>query len=153
MSIFKPSIGQFPTPTITTDEYAIPLLHPDQWLEEVTEGELAVDVYETQGQFVVQSTLAGVHPEHLTLSLQRDLLTIRGERSSCVPHADAKYLTQECYWGRFSRSLLLPEAIDVARATAALKQGVLTIVLPKLQERTEIPVVNKDENEDENPGS
>lgn len=141
-SIFSRQATNFPTPTITTDEYAIPLLHPDKWLEEATEGELAVDVYETQGQFVVQSTLAGVRPEHLTLSLQRDLLTIRGERSSCVPHEDAKYLTQECYWGRFSRSLLLPEAIDVARASATLKHGVLTIVLPKLVERTEITVEN-----------
>ena len=141
MSLFKPSVGQFPTPTITADEYTIPLLRPDQWLEEVTEGELSVDVYETQGQFVVQSTLAGVRPEHLTLSLQRDLLTIRGERSSCIPHTDdARYLTQECYWGKFSRSILLPETIDVARASATLKLGVLTIVLPKLVEQTDIRV-------------
>lgn len=140
MSIFKPSIKQFPTPTITTDEYAIPLFHPDRWLEEVAEGELAVDVVEAPGQFVVQSTLAGVRPQDLSLSLQRDLLTIRGERSSCVPHEDAKYLTQECYWGKFSRSILLPEAVDTARSSATLKQGVLTIVLPKLVERTDIDV-------------
>ncbi len=140
-SIFPRQTAQFPTPTITTDEYTIPLLHPDKWLEEAAEGELSVDVYETPGQFVVQSTLAGVRPEHLTLSLQRDLLTIRGERSSCVPHTDdAKYLTQECYWGKFSRSILLPETVDVARATATLKLGVLTIVLPKLIEQTDIAV-------------
>ncbi len=147
MPLFKPSVGQFPAPTITTDEYAIPLLRPDKWLEEVTEGELSVDVYETHEQFVVQSTLAGVRPEHLTLSLQRDLLTIRGERSSCIPHGDAKYLTQECYWGKFSRSILLPETVDVARATATLKLGVLTIVLPKLVEQTEITVDEAEEGD------
>jgi HSP20 family protein len=140
MPIFKPSISQFPTPTITTDEYAIPLLHPDKWLEEAAEGELAVDVIETPTQFVVQSTLAGVRPQDLALSLHRDLLTMRGERASSCSRADAKYLTQECYWGKFSRSILLPEPVDTARATATLKQGVLTVTLPKLVERTEIPV-------------
>ncbi|MDO8621906.1 MAG: Hsp20/alpha crystallin family protein [bacterium] len=143
MPLFKPSIGQFPTRTIAADEYAIPLLSPDKWLAETTEGELAVDVYETPEHYLVQSTLAGVRPEDLGLSLQRDLLTIRGARHQPRPEAltnIAQCLTQECYWGTFSRSILLPEPIDVPRATATLKLGVLTIVLPKLVEQTEIRV-------------
>ncbi|MDO8599719.1 MAG: Hsp20/alpha crystallin family protein [bacterium] len=145
MPLFKPSVGQFPTPTITADSYVIPLLQPDRWFEEAAEGELAVDVYETDDQFVVQSTLAGVRPEDLALSLQRDLLTIRGVRHQPWPEGltqsnQRSCLTRECYWGTFSRSILLPEPIDVPRATAQLKQGVLTIILPKLIERTHIDV-------------
>lgn len=155
MSLFKSSIGQFPTSTITADEYAIPLLSPDKWLEEATEGELAVDVHETAGHYLVHSTLAGVRPEDLALSLQRDLLTIRGTRQQPWPDAlasnrapsERSCLTQECYWGTFSRSLLLPEPIDVPRATATLKLGILTIVLPKLVERTEISVSEISESE------
>ena len=143
MSLFRPSIGNFPTPTITADAYVIPLLQPDRWFEEAAEGELAVDVYETPERYVVQSTLAGVRPDDLALSLHRDLLTIRGVRRQPLPlpnHPLGEPLTQECYWGTFSRSILLPEPIDVPRASAVLKQGILTIVLPKLVERTCIDV-------------
>jgi len=140
MPFFTSSLQKFPTPTITADAYAIPFLPSDRWFEEAAEGELAVDVYETGDRFVVQSTIAGVCPGDLTLSLQRDLLTIRGKRAACTPDADAKHLTQECYWGNFSRSILLPEPIDVPRASAVLKQGILTVTLPKLVERTHIDV-------------
>jgi len=146
MSLFKSSIGQFPTSTITADEYTIPLLSPDKWLAEATEGELAVDVYETPDHYLVQSTLAGVRPEDLALSLQRELLTIRGVRRQPRPDGSlGEPLTRECYWGGFSRSILLPEPIDVPRATATLKLGVLTIVLPKLVEQTDIAVATEDE--------
>lgn len=139
-SPFQTRIPKFPTPTTTADEFTIPLLQPDRWFEEAAEGELAVDVYETPTEYVVQSTLAGVRPEDLTLALHRDLLTIRGKRETCAPHTDRNYLTQECYWGTFSRSILLPEPIDVPHAEATLRQGVLTITLPKLIERTHIDV-------------
>lgn len=140
MSIFRTAAPPFPIRTLRAEEYDIPLLRPEKWLQETSDGELAVDVYETSDCFVVQATLAGVSPDRLTLSVHRDLLTIRGERPQCAPHAERQYLTQECYWGKFSRSLLLPEAVDVVRAHATLTLGVLTITLPKLVERTDITV-------------
>ena len=155
MSLFKPPVGHTPTPTITADAYVIPLLQPDRWFEEAAEGELAVDVYETPERYVVQSTLAGVRPDDLTLSVHRDLLTIRGKRERPLPKtllktvqrdASPTALTEECYWGTFSRSLLLPEPVDVSRSRATVQHGVLTIELPKTVERTEIKVI-QDEDE------
>ena len=89
----------------------IPVARPDAWIEEITEGELAVDVLETADGFLVQSTLAGVRPEHLALSLHRDLLTIRGERTASIAATDGHYLSRECYLGKFSRSIILPEPV------------------------------------------
>ncbi len=138
--MFSRLAGEFSAQTIAPEAYTIPLLRPDAWLEEAAEGELAVDVYEAAGQYVIQAALAGVQPDRLSLAIHRDLLTIRGERTACAPHADPAYLTRECYWGKFSRSILLPEAVDTSRATAMLKQGILTITLPKRIERTDIAV-------------
>lgn len=137
----EPTISHFPTVTIAADAYAIPL--SDAWFTEAAEGELAVDVYETPDHFVVQSTVAGLRPYDLTLSLHRDLLTIRGRREEPVVDdatTERAYLSRECYWGSFSRSIILPEAIDVPRATATLRHGILTIVLPKRTEQTAIGV-------------
>lgn len=138
--MFEGTATHTATPTISAEAYTIPLLRPDAWLEEAAEGELAVDVYEAEGQFVIQAALAGVQPDHLSLAIHRDLLTIRGERAACAPHTNPAYLTRECYWGKFSRSILLPEQVDTGRATAMLKQSILTVTLPKRSERTEIVV-------------
>lgn len=146
MEIFHARPPAFPTQTLAPESFTIPLLRPEKWMEEASEGELSVDVYESDGHFVVQSAIAGVLPEDLSLAIHRDLLTIRGERTSCAPHRDRSYLVEECFWGRFSRSILLPEPVDVPRAEATLQHGVLTIVLPKLVERTDIAVEYKNEN-------
>lgn len=129
-----------PTQTLAPEAFTIPLLRPDKWMEEAAEGELSVDVYETKDQFVVQATVAGVDPDAITLSIHRDLLTIRGERKGCAPHGERSYLVEECFWGKFSRSILLPEPVDASRAQATVKAGVLTIVLLKAIERTSIAV-------------
>jgi len=140
MSFLLSRTRELPTTAIATDAYRIPLLQPEQWIERAAEGELAVDVYETDAEFVIQSTLAGVRPEDLGLSLHGELLTIRGERTACAPHTRRHYLHEECYWGKFSRSILLPETVDAHRVEATLRLGVLTIILPKREEQTAIEV-------------
>lgn len=143
--MFRNTNSAFPTSTISTEEYVIPLARSEAWIEEAAEeGELAVDVYESGDHFVVQSTIAGVQLEDLSLSLHRDLLTIRGRRSANAPDDDRVYLAQECYWGPFSRSILFPEPVDVPRSSASIKQGMLTIILPKAIEQTEIGITSAD---------
>ncbi|MBI4433350.1 Hsp20/alpha crystallin family protein [Candidatus Uhrbacteria bacterium] len=134
----------FPSPSTVRnpESLTIPVQEPAQWFEEASEGELAVDVYETAEAFVIHTAMGGVRPSDLSLAIHRDLLTIRGERRPHTPDADATYLTRECYWGRFSRSMLLPEPVDVPRATADLAFGILTIRLPKLVEQTVIAITD-----------
>jgi HSP20 family protein len=102
------------------------------------EGELSVDVYETPSEIIIQSTIAGVKISELEISLHNDLLTIRGRRNIQIPE-NARPLFAECYWGPFSRSLILPAEIRGDEASAILRSGVLTVTLPK-RNRSTIPV-------------
>lgn len=110
------------------------------WLTKDYEGQLSVDVYHTEKEIVVRSTMAGVKPEDLNIVVNNDLLTIRGKREAepNVHHSD--YLYRECYWGGFSRTLVLPQDVKVERIKATLKNGLLTIVLPKAASDAEIKV-------------
>lgn len=95
------------------------------------EGQLTIDVYQTDAEVVIKSTIAGVKPEDLDVSINNDMVTIKGERKNEeVVHND-NYYYQECYWGHFSRSVVLPIDIISDKAEAALKNGILTIRLPK----------------------
>lgn len=101
------------------------------WYSGEYEGQLSVDVYQTEDSLVVRSTIAGVKLEDLEITLNDDVITIRGKRfqEHEVPKED--YFYQECYWGGFSRSIVLPMEVKSAEARASLKNGVLMIVLPK----------------------
>lgn len=108
----------------------------NEWLDQEeaeTEGQLAIDVYQTDKKIVIKSTIAGVKPEDLNISLHHDLLTIRGIRSNQQEATEADYLYRECYWGSFSRSVILPSEVDSKRVKAELENGVLTISLYKSQ--------------------
>lgn len=99
--------------------------------EEEQEGQLTVDVFQDDQNIIIQSTIAGVSPEDLDVSITNDMVTVRGERRRQfdVDHED--YFYQECYWGTFSRSIILPVEIDADRAEAKIKNGVMTIRIPK----------------------
>jgi HSP20 family protein len=96
------------------------------------EGQLTVDVFQTPEEFVIKSTVAGVNAEDLDIDIRDDMVTIRGFRKKDEEVAEEDYLYQECFWGAFSRTVILPETIDAGRAKASLKNGILTIRLPKL---------------------
>jgi HSP20 family protein len=95
-------------------------------------GELVVDVFETGADFVVSAAIAGIQIKDLDISLEKDMMVIKGDR--CNPHmqqVDKKYFYQECYWGPFSRKIVLPENIDVDKADAQIDKGILTVKIPK----------------------
>jgi HSP20 family protein len=96
------------------------------------EGELAVDLYETQDAVVVQAMTAGTRKNDLDIMITRESITIRGERHSDARVHQDSYMTQELYWGAFSRTIQLPEEIEVEEAMAKEEHGLLTIRLPKI---------------------
>lgn len=102
----------------------------DEWPAEY-EGELYIDMYQTKDNVVVKSTIAGVPPEDLDITIANDMLTIRGERKRVEKIDQGDYFFQECYWGGFSRSVILPIDIDSENIEAELKDGILTVILPK----------------------
>ncbi|HEY4524125.1 MAG TPA: Hsp20/alpha crystallin family protein [Candidatus Paceibacterota bacterium] len=104
----------------------------DRDLSEETEGQLTIDVYQTSNFIVIESTIAGVKPEDLDIDITNESVTIKGSREKEEKISDNDYIYQECYWGRFSRSVILPQEVDPEAAEASMKNGILTIKLPKL---------------------
>lgn len=104
-----------------------------QFDEEIEEGQLALDVYQTKDEIVIVSPIAGVKLEDMTVSVTDDVLTIRGKRNFEQTISDEDYFTQECFWGDFSRSIVLPASVDTNKIAASFKDGVLTIKIPKIE--------------------
>jgi len=105
----------------------------EKWsaISEESEGQLAIDVYQTDNDLVIQSAVAGVKPENLDISIEKDIITIRGSREKPFKE-EGDYFSQECFWGAFSREIILPVEVDPGRAIAEMKEGVLTIRMPKI---------------------
>ena len=100
------------------------------------EGQLAIDVYETEDDIVVQSTIGGIKAEDLDISIEDDMVTIRGSRENKIEKEGKKYFYQECYWGAFMRKLILPEEVDASKSKAVIKEGILTLSMPKIHRKT-----------------
>lgn len=99
---------------------------------EENEGQLAIDVFQTPNEIVIESTIAGVKADDLDISITNESVTIRGKREKEKRVSDEDYFYQECYWGKFSRSIILPQEVDSDNAEASFKNGVLVIRLPKI---------------------
>ena len=106
------------------------------WQEDTEgSGELAVDVYQTPDSIVVKALVAGVQPQTIDISLTREMLTVSGIRADEKEVEEDHYYQRELYWGSFSRTILLPEEVDVGRAEASEKHGILMIRLPKINKK------------------
>jgi len=103
----------------------------DEQSDEI-EGQLTVDVYQDGDDIVVQSTVAGVSPDDLDIHITPESVTVKGSREKSQKIEDKDYFYQECFWGRFSRSVILPVEVDPEKSTAIVKNGVLTVRMPRL---------------------
>ena len=92
---------------------------------------MAIDIYQTEQDLVIQSAIAGVKPENLDISMEKDIIRIKGSREKPFEEK-GDYFSQECFWGLFSREIILPAEIDPERAMAEMKNGILTIRIPKI---------------------
>ena len=104
------------------------------------EGQLSLDVFREGADLVIRSTVAGVLPKDLDVSVHGDLLTIRGKRDSNREVAEDQWFYRECYWGAFSRSVVLPFDVASDQATASLKNGVLEIRVPIREHGKKLPI-------------
>lgn len=105
---------------------------PEVYDDEPVEGQLSVDVIETSSAVIIQAMTAGVNKNDLEITISRETVEIRGERHMDRFSHDAEYITQELYWGAFSRIVDLPDEIEVEEASAKEEHGLLTIFLPKI---------------------
>jgi HSP20 family molecular chaperone IbpA len=107
----------------------------DVWSDGEPEGQLTVDVYQTANEIVVESAIAGVDPEDIDVNVTTDSISIRGARKREKAVRDEDYLYQECYWGKFGRSIILPQEVDPEGAEVKFKNGILTVTLPKANKK------------------
>ena len=96
------------------------------------EGQLPVDVNQTASDIVIRAFVAGVRPDELNISISRDMVEIKGSRMEREQVNGPDYFTRELVWGSFSRAIMLPQEVDVEATSASSKDGLLTIILPKL---------------------
>lgn len=124
------SRGSAENPSVACYDIGMSHLAAADWMSSPEEGQLSVDVFRDGDALVVRSTVAGVTPEDLDISIHGDLLTIRGQRAfeRDVPHEQWFY--RECYWGSFSRSIVLPYDVAGDATQASLKNGVLEVRIP-----------------------
>ncbi len=105
---------------------------PDDDLSPQSEGQLPIDVHQTAGDIVIRAFVAGVRPDELSISISRDRVEIEGSRMEREQVSGSDYFTRELFWGSFSRAVMLPQEVDVEASSASAKDGLLTIILPKL---------------------
>ena len=103
------------------------------WPASSEEGELAIDLYETSESLILQAVIGGMKANDLDIAITNDMITIRGERKREESGTIDKVYYEECFWGAFSRSIILPQEINADKAKATIKNGLLTIILPKLE--------------------
>lgn len=102
----------------------------EEWLSDY-EGQLNIDMYQTKDNVIIKSTIAGVRPEDIDITVANDMVSIKGARKKEENVTQEDYFYQECYWGNFSRSVIVPVDIDSEEIEADLKDGILTIIVPK----------------------
>ncbi len=104
----------------------------EDWMSDY-EGQVNIDMYQTKDNVIIKSTIAGGRPEDIDITVANDMVTIKGSRRKEENINQDDYFYQECYWGSFSRSIILPVDIEAENASAEMKDGILTIRLPKAE--------------------
>lgn len=122
------STGESETTTVPTSSR----VHTKEWFEGMEDGKLSVDVLHDEKHVYIVSTVAGALPDRLEVYIHNDLLTLRGERINPMStKTDIEFYHSECFWGQFSRTIVLPVEVNGDLARAQYKNGILEITVPK----------------------
>lgn len=116
-----------------TDKHKTTLAKAEQEIAQAEQdiGQLSVDVYDSANELIILAPIAGVKIGDINISVTEDVLTISGHRKLELQIPQDDYLIQECFWGAFSRSIVLPDNIDSSRINASFKDGVLKVTVAK----------------------
>ena len=138
----NPSVGdtfdsfddELPTTTPSRKESRKQIVHPSPLDDDSlgNEGQLPVDVHQTSSDIIIRAFVAGVRPDELSISISRDMVELSGSRMEREQTSGSDYFNRELFWGSFTRTIMLPQEIDVESSSASAKDGLLTIILPKL---------------------
>ncbi len=133
--IFHVELAKASTDNVMRKPRVEPKETPKNGAPDEPEGQLTIDVYQTPTDIFVESAIAGVRPEDIDINVTTDSMTVRGERHREREESEEDYFYKECYWGRFSRSVILPQEVDPESASVTFKNGILKVRLPKLNRK------------------
>lgn len=111
----------------------------ESWTDD-TDGELAVDVHQTEDSVIVKTMTAGVNPNDIEITATRDSITIRGKRESAHEVHDHNFFHKELYWGSFSRTIMLPCEVEPEEVSAKADFGLITVTLPKINKEKQTKI-------------
>ena len=94
----------------------------------------ALDVYEDLDNLVVRAEVPGMKKEDINISLEKNVLTVSGERRNEKMSEGSETSREERFFGRFTRSITLPKQVNANAVKATYKDGILTVTLPKAEE-------------------
>ncbi len=125
------------------EEITIDQIQEGDEIEEET-GELAVDIYKSDRMITIMAPVSGVAREDVSIKINENILVISGRRYP-PPLTGGEYVVKECFWGLFSRMIVLPSKVDISRVKATFKNGTLVITIPVIFEPKEkiVPIVEE----------
>ena len=145
-SVFEMILDQTAEGPATVSAKPSDFVLPENWHQEHQEGQLAVDVAQTEKEVIVVSTMSGAVADKIEVYVHNDLLTIRGERVSPLQEESGiEHFHEECFWGKFSRTIVLPVDVKSDLSRAEYRNGILSVRIPKQKTETKIPVVVVDD--------
>ncbi len=117
----------------------------DRVLEEEESGQIALDIIETPKKIKIYAPIAGLELEDIDLTLSKWVLTIKWEREKPSSYYDEDNVVRnlECYWGRFTRNIILPENLDFDMVKAVMENNLLKITIPKLHVSSQNIKINR----------
>ena len=118
--------------------------HSDEELPDADVGQVALDILDLEAAIVVVAPLAGVGMADIDITVTRNILTISGERvRPDVYGKSGRNLVTECFFGLFSRSVILPENLSFNKVQATMENNLLTVTIPKLAFPSKSIKINK----------
>jgi len=119
----------------------------NEWLSDERIGEPSIDAYETNNEVVIVSPIGGINAKDIEISFADDMLIIKGKRENMETKEEDNYFCQECFWGSFVKKVLIPKEVEVSKAKAVVKNGILTLTIPKKksEEKKEIKISVKED--------
>jgi len=104
---------------------------------EHVEGQLSVDIYQNDEMLIILAPISGCSMDDIELTITDDVLSIKGRRALDPDIDTDNFFTKECFWGTFSRAIVLPTKTDTAKILAKFENGILRVEIPKVEtERT-----------------
>jgi HSP20 family protein len=96
----------------------------------------SIDIVEDDKNYKIEAEMPGMGEEDIKITVDKNMLTIKGEKSTSKQDKDKSYLSREISYGYYERSISLPDYVDISQAKASFKKGMLWVTFPKNAEHS-----------------